>query len=83
MPPREFEVAWDGRVRGREAATKGVPQGSHLSPVLLIVYMAPILEEMEWRVKEEVGRVKVYFASYVDDHHCRLYDSRRAEDRIG
>ena len=45
--------------------------------------MAPILEEMEWRVKEEVGRVKVYFPSYVDDHHCRLYDSRRAEDRIG
>ena len=28
MSQREFEVACDGRVRGRGAATKGVPQGS-------------------------------------------------------
>ena len=34
MSPREFEVAWDGRVRGRGAAAKGVPQESPLSPVL-------------------------------------------------
>ena len=70
MSPREFEVAWDGSVRGRGAATKGVPQGSPLSPVLFLVFMAPILEEMERRVKEEVGRVDVQFPSYVDDLHC-------------
>ena len=40
--------------------------------------MAPILEEMERRVKEEVGRVEVQFPSYVDDLHCRLYDRRGA-----
>ena len=38
--------------------------------------MAPILEEMESRVKEEVGRVDVQFPSYVDDLHCGLYDRR-------
>ena len=38
--------------------------------------MAPILEEMERRVKEEVGRVDVQFPSYVDDLHCALYDKR-------
>ena len=82
MSSREFEVAWDGRVRRREAATKGVPQGSPLWPVLFLVYMAPILEEIEWRVKEEVGRVKVCFPSYVDDLHCGLYDNRKARDGI-
>ena len=65
-------------VRGRGAATKGVPQGSPLSPVLFLVFMAPILEEMECRVKEEVGRVDVHFPSYVDDLHCGLYDKRAA-----
>ena len=80
MSPREFEVAWDGGVRGRGVATKGVPQGSPLSPVLFLVFMAPILEEMERRVKEEVRRVEVQFPSYVDDLHCGLYDMRGAED---
>ena len=78
MSPREFEVAWDGSARGRGAATKGVPQGSPLSPVLFLVFMAPILEEMKRRVKEEVGRVDVRFPSYMDDLHCGLYDKRVA-----
>ena len=74
MSLREFEVAWNGSVRGRGAAAKGVPQGSPLSPVLFLVFMAPILEQMECRVKEEVGRVDVQLPSYVDNLHCRLYD---------
>ena len=78
MSPKDFEVAWDGSVRGRGAAAKGVPQGSPLSPVLFLVFMAPILEEMERRVREEVGRVDVQFLSYVDDLHCGLYDRRVA-----
>ena len=40
--------------------------------------MAPVLEEMERRVREEVGRVEVQFPSYVDDLHCGLYDRRGA-----
>ena len=78
MSLREFEVAWDGSVRGRGAAAKGVPQGSPLSPVLFLVFMAPILEEIERRVREEVGRVDIQFPSYVDALHCGLYDGRVA-----
>ena len=40
--------------------------------------MAPIVEEMERRVKEEGGRVDVQFLSYVDDLHRGLYDRRVA-----
>ena len=43
--------------------------------------MAPILEEMERRVKEEVGRVDVQFPSYVDNLHCGLYDKRVAGEK--
>lgn len=82
MAPREFEIPWDGGVGGRGAGTNGVPQGSPLSAVLFLVYMAPILEEMERRVKEEVGRVMVCFPSHVDDLHYGQYDSKRAGDGI-
>lgn len=67
-------MAWDGKVQERGAADKVVPQGCPLSPVLFLVYMTPILEEMERHVKEEVGRVTVCFLSYVDDLHFWLYD---------
>ena len=55
-------------------------EGSLLSTVLLLGFMAPILEEMERRVKEEVGRVEVQFPSYLGDLHGGLYDMRGAEE---
>lgn len=76
MSWREFEVAWDSKVRGRVVAATGEPQGSPLSPVLFLAFMALMLEEMERRVQEEVGRVEVQFPSFVDDLHCWLYDKR-------
>ena len=76
MSPRKLEVAWDHGVRSRGVAAKGVPQGSPLSPIPFLVFIAPILEEMERRVKDEVRRVEVQFPSYMDDLHCGLYDMR-------
>ena len=45
--------------------------------------MAPILAEMEWRIKEEVPGVSVEFPSYVDDLHCGLYDGGRMTRELG
>ena len=78
VAPREFEVSWDGKVRGVGRSTMGVPQSSPLSPVLFLVWMAPILTEMESPIKEEVPEVAVEFPSYVDDLHSGLYDGGRA-----
>ena len=61
-------VGWrrPGYRRGCQWGAPGIP----LSPVLFLVFMAPILEEMERWVTGEVGRVHVQFPSYVDDLHC-------------
>ena len=58
-------------MRGRGPANVGVPQGSPLSPVVFLICMAPILEKIEKRMREEVGRsqgaVDVEVPSFVDD----------------
>lgn len=44
---REFTIEWDSKVRGNSRTNVGAPQGSPLSPVIFLIYMAPILEDME------------------------------------
>ena len=51
----------------------GVPQGSPLSPVVFLIWMAPILEEMEWRVRQVTG-TDIKLPSYMDDIHLGIYD---------
>ena len=71
--PRQFEVEWDGRVRGQGSANIGVPQGSPLSPVVFLIWMAPILEKMEAKLREEVG-LDIEVPSFVDDICMDLID---------
>ena len=47
MGERSFAVLWDAKDRGVGKTHIGVPQGSLLSPVVFLIWMAPILEEME------------------------------------
>ena len=68
---REFTIEWDGKKRGRGRTNVGAPQGSPLSPVIFLIYMAPILEEMEEnltraRLSESPEGV-VEIPSYMDD----------------
>ena len=78
MAGRTFVVSWDRKARGVGTSSKGVPQGSPLSPVLFLVWMAPIFWEMGRRVVEEVPEVGVEFPSYIDDLLCGLYVGRRS-----
>lgn len=45
-------------------------------PVLFLVWMVPILIEMECCIVEAVPVVELEFPSYVDDLYCRVYDVR-------
>ena len=51
---REFSMEWDGDIKGRGRTNVGVPQGSPLSPVIFLIFMAPILEEMEATLTAEL-----------------------------
>ena len=42
---------WDKVVRGRGKTNVGAPQGFPLSLVVFLIFMAPILEAMEERVR--------------------------------
>ena len=71
--PRQFEVEWDSKVQGRSLANMGVSQGSPLSPVVFLIWMAPILERMELELKEEVG-LDIKLPSFVDDMYMDIID---------
>ena len=76
--PRNFEVEWDGKVRGSSRTNIEVPQGLPLSPVIFLIYMAPILDEIEQRLTQETawrGKTPdVECPSFVDDIMASLMD---------
>jgi len=68
---REFDLEWDCKKRGEGRTNIGAPQGSPRSPVIFVIWMAPILEEMEKEVKDFTD-AELELASYVDDIHVGL-----------
>ena len=52
LSPRHFPVAWDGVVRGHADMTIGTPQGSPLSPVLWLTFIATILKRADHRITQ-------------------------------
>ena len=59
-------MEWDGEKRGLGKTNVGVPQGSPLSPIVFLIFMAPILEEMETTIAQELN-IDIEIPSYVDD----------------
>jgi len=66
---REFELEWDGKVRGKGKANIGAPQGSPLSPVIFLIWMAPIITKMEEALHKEWPALDLELPLYVDDLH--------------
>ena len=71
--PRQFKVKWDGKVRGQGSANVGAPQGSPLSPMVFLIWMALILRSMEERVKAGTG-LDMELLSFVNDMCMDIID---------
>ena len=54
------------QIRGNGKTNVGVPQESPLSPVIFLIYMPPILEDIEQQVSKATG-LDVEVPLYVDD----------------
>ena len=76
---REFSMEWDGVTKGRGRTNVGVPQGSPLSLVIFIIFMAPILEEMEAKLTAEL-QTNIEIPSYVDDILVCILDKEKKGD---
>ena len=76
---KDFTIEWDGKIRGNGKTNVGVPQGSPLSPFVFVIYMAPILEDMDQQVSEATG-LDVEVPSYVDDIMVCVLDREGVEN---
>ena len=76
---REFSMEWDGVTKGRGRTNVGVPQGSPLPPVIFLIFMAPILEEIEAKLTAEL-QTNIEIPSYGDDILVCILDKEKKGD---
>ena len=81
MKEGSFKVSWDVVDRGEGKTNLWVLQGSPLSPMIFLIWMAPILEEMKKRIKWELGAA-IDLPSYMNHIHLGIYDWKNRGRRI-
>ena len=72
-------MEWDGVIKGRGRINLGVPQGSPISPVIFLMFMAPILEEMEAKLTADL-KTNIEIPSHVDDILVCILDKDKKGD---
>ena len=66
----------DGKTRGKGKTNLGAPQGSPLSPIIFLIWMAPIIRKMEVAIRE-VALYDNELPSYVNDLHVNICNWNR------
>ena len=72
-------MEWDGISKGRGRANVRVPQGSPLPPVIFLIFIKPILEEMESKLTAEL-QTDIEISPYVDDMLVGILDKDKKGD---
>ena len=73
---RKFELKWDGKTREKGKTNLRAPQGSPLSPIIFLIWMAPIIGKMEIAIRE-VAPYDNEIPSYIDDLHVNICNWNR------
>ena len=73
---RRFELEWDGKTRGRGRTNFRAPLGLPLSPIIFLIWIAPIIKKMEIAIRE-VAPYDNELPSYVDDLHVNICNWNR------
>ena len=55
LRPRQFQISWNGAPKRWAHAEEGTPQGSPLSPVLWLLFLAITLKKTDRVIKEEIS----------------------------
>ena len=71
-------VGW-GCERGGTGRRRG-PQGSPLSPILFLIYLASTIYRMEEKIRRAIPGLEVEINSYVDDIALTIFDGDRIID---
>ena len=71
-----MELEWDGKTRGKSKTNLVAPQGSPLSTIILLIWMAPIIKKMEIVIKE-IAPYDNKLLLYVDDLHINICNWNR------
>ena len=66
-------------MRGQGSTNVRVPQGSPLSPVAFLIWMAPILQKIEERVKVGID-LDMEIPSFIDDIYMDIIDREGDND---
>jgi len=72
-------VEWDRIVRGRGKTNVGAPQGSPLSRVIFLIWMAPIIEKMDQETRRVWPTLEMELPSYVNDLHLEVHATTREQ----
>jgi hypothetical protein len=78
LKPKQFEVWWEGELRGRGSMNGGTLQGSPLSPVIFAISLEPTLR----RIEHELNRFQInyWLSAFVDDLGLLTKDSEDMEN---
>ena len=75
-------MEWDSENKGPGKTNVGVPQGLPLSPIVFLIFMAPIMDEMETTSTKELN-IDIEIPSYLNNFLVCILDKEGETEMKG